>query len=77
MDALNASITNFINLATAIAIVACGFYLCVAGFYWMSAQGNPSNIERAKGAASNAVVGLAVVLSARVIANIIQGAVVR
>ena len=51
--------------------------LCVAGFYFMTSGGNPSGIERSKSAAFNAAIGFALVLSARVIANIINSAVVR
>lgn len=49
----------------------------MAGFYYMSSGGNPGNIERAKSAATNAAIGFALVLSARVIANLINGAIVR
>jgi hypothetical protein len=77
MDALNATIINLLNIATGIGLLACAFFLCMAGFVFMTSGGNPSGIERAKSAAFNAAIGFALVLSARVIANIINSAIVR
>jgi hypothetical protein len=74
---LNATITNLLNIATGIGLLACAFFLCVAGYYFMTSGGSPSAIERSKSAAFNAAIGFALVLSARVIANIINSAVVR
>lgn len=77
MGQIEASITNLLNLASALGLIVCAFFLAVAGFRFMTANGSPSGIEAAKAAAFNACLGLAVILSARVIANIIQGAIVR
>ena len=77
MGALEGTITNLLNIATALGLILCAFFLAVAGFKFMTSNGAPSGIESAKSAAFNACVGLALVLSARVIANIIAGAIVR
>ena len=76
MDQLNQTISNLLTIATGVGLLACAFYLCVAGYYFMTSGGNPMAIERSKGAAFNAMIGFALVLSARVIANIVQSVVV-
>jgi hypothetical protein len=76
MSAINQTITNLLNIATGIGLLACAFFLCLAGFYFMTSGGNPGAVERSKAAAFNAAVGFAIILSARVIAGIIQNAVV-
>ena len=45
-----------------------------AGFLWMTAQGNPEQIERAKKLMANAVIGLVIILSAYSIALFIVNA---
>jgi TRAP-type C4-dicarboxylate transport system permease small subunit len=77
MDQLNATIQNLLNIATGIGLLACAFFLCVAGYHFMTSGGSPSGIEKAKSGAFNAAIGFGLVLSARVIANIINTAVVR
>jgi Type IV secretion system pilin len=77
VEQLNQTIGNLLNIATSIGLLACAFFLCMSGYYFMTSGGAPSGIERAKSAAFNAAVGFALVLSARVIANIINSAIVR
>lgn len=45
-----------------------------AAYIYMSATGSPHQMEKGKSAMVNAVAGLAIVLSARVIAGMIQSA---
>lgn len=71
------SINNLLAIATGLGLLLCAFFVMMAGFYYMTSGGNPGNIERAKSAAFNAALGFAIVLSARVVANIINGAIVR
>jgi hypothetical protein len=71
------TINNLLTIATGVGLLACAFFLTVAGYYFMSSGGNPSNIERSKSAAFNAAIGFALVLSARVIANIVNSAIIR
>ena len=74
---INGTINNLLTIATGLGLLLCAFFLCMAGFYFMTSGGNPGAIERSKSAAFNAAIGFALVLSARVIANIVNGAIVR
>ena len=74
---LTGTLNNFLAIATGLGLLLCAWFVCMAGFYYMTSGGNPGSIERSKSAAFNALLGFALVLSARVIANIINGAVVR
>jgi hypothetical protein len=74
---ITGTINNLLTIASGLGILLCAFFLCAAGFYFMTSAGNPGAIERSKSAAFNAAIGFALVLSARVIANLINGAVVR
>ena len=74
---INGTINNLLTIATGLGLLLCAFFMCMSGFYYMTSGGNPGNIERSKSAAFNCAIGFALVLSARVIANIINGAVVR
>jgi hypothetical protein len=77
LEQLNATINTFLNIASGIGLLACAWFLCMAGFYFMSSGGSPQKIEQSKSAAFNAAIGFALMLSARTIANIVQGAVAR
>lgn len=68
---------NLLTIATGLGLLLCAFFLAMAGFYFMTSGGNPGAIERSKSAAFNSAIGFALVLSARVIARLIDGAVVR
>lgn len=74
---LTGTINNLLNIATGIGLLLCAFFLAMAGFKFMTSGGSPSAIEQSKSAAFNAAIGFALVLSARVIANLINGAIVR
>ena len=50
------------------------FFLMWGAFLYMSAAGSPHQMERGKSAMVNALAGLAIVLSARVIAGLLQSA---
>lgn len=74
---ITGTINNLLTIATGLGLLLCAYFLCMSGFYFMTSGGNPGSIERSKSAAMNACIGFALVLSARVIANLINGAVVR
>lgn len=74
---LTATFDNLLTIATGLGLLLCAFFLCMAGFYFMTSGGNPGAIERSKSAAFNAALGFALVLSARVIARLVDGAIVR
>ena len=75
MAEIETILTNVLNLATGLGVVVCALFLAVAGYYYMTSQGNPVSVERSKAAALNAVVGLGLVLSARILADVVQTAV--
>jgi cation transport ATPase len=70
--AINTTFGNLLNLGTAVGLAVATFFVCVAGYHWMS-SGAGSN-EKAKGATINALVGLGIVLAARIIARAVSGA---
>ena len=74
MEAINSLFTNLLNLGTSIAVVVTAFFLMLGGYQYMSAGGNPHSMEKGKTALFNAVAGLFIILSARVIAGLVQSA---
>lgn len=77
MDAINALFTNLLNIGLGVAVTVAAFFLMYGAFIYMSAGGNPRQMESGKTAMLNAIAGLAIVLSARVIAGMIQSALGR
>ena len=69
---INALFDGLLNLGAGIAVTACAFFLMWGAFVYMSAGGSPRQMESGKAAMSNALLGLAIALSARVIAGLIQ-----
>jgi hypothetical protein len=67
--------TKLTDLARTIGIAAAGLFLAWAGFLYMTAGGSPRRMESAKDAAFAAIGGLAIVLLASTIANLVQSAV--
>lgn len=74
---ITGTIDNLLTISTGLGLLLCAFFLCNAGFLFMTSGGNPGRIEQSKSAAFNAAIGFALILSARVLANLIAGAVVR
>jgi hypothetical protein len=66
---------QLVGLAQTVGITAAGLFLAWAGFLYMTAGGSPRRMESAKDAAFAAVGGLAIVLLATTIANLIQAAI--
>ena len=77
MDAINVLFTNLLNIGVAVAATVASFFLMWGAFMYMSASGSPHQMERGKSAMFNAIAGLAIVLSARVVAGMIQSALGR
>ncbi|WP_328851256.1 pilin [Micromonospora globbae] len=50
-------------------------FLVLAGVYWATAGGDPSQVERAKGALRNALVGYGVAVLAPVLLQVVRGIV--
>ena len=67
--------SRLLQVATQVGLTASALFLAWAGFLYMTAGGSPRRMESAKDAAFAAIGGLAVVLLASTIANLVQGAV--
>ena len=66
---------NLLDAATSVGLAASALFLAWAGFLYMTAGGSPRRMESAKDAAFAAIGGLAVVLLARTIAQLVQNAI--
>jgi hypothetical protein len=75
VEAINGLFTNLLNIGLGVAVTVAAFFLMWGAFMYMSAGGSPHQMERGKSAMLNALAGLAIVLSARVIAGMIQNAI--
>ncbi|HEX2034022.1 MAG TPA: hypothetical protein VHS99_07545 [Chloroflexota bacterium] len=74
MDAINQLFNNLLSIGFGVAVTVAAFFLMWGAFVYMSAGGSPRQMESGKSAMLNALVGLGVALSARVIAGMIQRA---
>src|SRR3954463_7126262 len=74
MEQINSLFSNLLQIGTGVAVSVAAFFLMWGAFLYMSAAGSPHQMERGKSAMFNALAGLAVVLSARAMAGVIQTA---
>ena len=74
MEAINGLFNNLLNIGLGVAVTVAAFFLMWGAFMYMSAGGSPRQMESGKSAMVNAVFGLAVALSAKVVAGMIQNA---
>ena len=74
MEAINNLFSNLLNIGLGVAVAVAAFFLMWGAFVYMSSAGSPHQMERGKSAMFNAVAGLTLVLSARVVATMIQSA---
>jgi hypothetical protein len=65
---------TLINVGAAVAAVAAAFFVMLAGYQYMTAGGSVRALESAKSSLSNALIGLAIVILCRVVANLVRGA---
>ena len=65
---------QLITLGAAIALVGCAFFVMLAGYQYMTAGGSVRSLESAKSSLSHALIGLAIVILCKVIANLVGGA---
>lgn len=66
-------VQNLLNAAYAWAGIICVIIIIVAGFYYVTSNGNAQAIAKAKNAILGAVIGLVVVLLAFAITNFVIG----
>jgi hypothetical protein len=74
MDAIINLFNNLTNIVTGIAFSIAVFFLGIGAIQYMAAAGSPHQLERGKSTMVNALFGLAIVLSARVLAGMVQQA---
>lgn len=74
MAQINTLFSNLLDVGLRVGVSVAAFFLMWGAFMYMSAGGSPHQMERGKSAMFNAVAGLAIVLSASVIAKMIQSA---
>jgi hypothetical protein len=66
---------KLLDAATTVGLAAAALFLAWAGFLYMTASGSPRRMENAKDAAFAAIGGLAVVLLAHTIAQLVSSAI--
>ena len=66
---------RLLDAATRVGMAAAALFLAWAGFLYMTAGGSPRRMESAKDAAFAAIGGLAVVLLAHTVAQLVQSAI--
>jgi hypothetical protein len=66
---------TLLDAATHVGLAAAALFLAWAGFLYMTASGSPRRMESAKDAAFAAIGGLAVVLLARTLAELVRNAI--
>lgn len=74
-DQISQLFKTLLDAATHVGLAAAALFLAWAGFLYMTASGSPRRMETAKDAAFAAIGGLAVVLLARTIAELVQNAI--
>ena len=72
VDQINRLFETLLNVGAGVGATAAAFWLMWGAFVYMSAGGSPRQMESGKAAMQNALVGLAVVLTARVLAGLVQ-----
>ena len=66
---------NLLTIGTAVGVTVAAFFLMWGAYLYMSAGGNPRQMERGKEAMVNALIGLVIVLAANTIAAMIKSAI--
>lgn len=74
MDQINGLFNNLLDIGTGVAVAVAAFFVMWGAFLYMSAGGSPHQMERGKSAIVNALAGLAIVLLAKAIADMVQHA---
>lgn len=74
-DAIVSLFQSLLKVATQVGMAAAALFLAWAGFLYMTAGGSPRRMENAKDAAFAALGGLAIVLLAKTIAELVKNAI--
>jgi hypothetical protein len=63
-----------LTTGAAVAAIVAAFFVMLAGYQYMTAGGSVRALESAKSSLSNALIGMAIVILCKVIANLVGGA---
>lgn len=74
MEAITTLFTNLLNIGLGVAVIVGAFFFMGGGYIYMTAQGNPRQMEKGKTAMVNSLAGLALVVSAKLVAQMIATA---
>ncbi|MFC5007502.1 pilin [Dactylosporangium cerinum] len=74
-NALPAVIANLQTWVMGILAAVATLFLVLAGVYWATAGGDPAQVDKAKGALKNALVGYGLAVLAPVLLQVVQGIV--
>ena len=74
MEEINVLFGNLLDIGIGVAAAVSAFFVMWGAFLYMSAAGSTRQMEAGKTAILNALAGFAIVLLARAIAGIVQGA---
>lgn len=74
-DSIQEAILGAVDIATTIGFYVAVFFIIYSGFLFVKARGNPEGIKSAKEAFLWTVIGTAVLIGARVIADVVQGTI--
>ncbi|MEV1333962.1 pilin [Micromonospora costi] len=74
-NSLPVVIRNLQSWLMGILAALATLFLVLAGVYWATAGGDPSQVERAKGALRNALVGYGLAVLAPVLLQVVRGIV--
>ncbi|WP_428962223.1 pilin [Micromonospora fluostatini] len=74
-NSLPVVIANLRNLIMGLLAGIATLFLVLAGLYWATAGGDPTQVERAKGALRNALVGYGLAVLAPVLLQVLRGVV--
>ena len=72
MEQINTLFENLLNIGMGVGAAVAAFFVMWGAFLYMSAAGSPHQMERGKGTMVNALFGMVIVVSARLIANMIR-----
>lgn len=73
VDSIKDLIFEVVKVATTIGFYVAVFFIIYSGFLFVTARGNEKKVGDAKNAIIWTVIGTAILLGARVIADVIQG----
>ncbi|MEV0157578.1 pilin [Micromonospora sp. NPDC050686] len=75
VNSLPVVIANLQSWLIGILAALATLFLVLAGVYWATAGGDPAQVDKAKGALKNALVGYGLAVLAPVLLDIVQGIV--